>query len=69
MSVIRDVIIDNDMFNEFSQRIIVGYSQIEKSQKVITTTEPIMTKYELLIYLENNIKIQSFLFYSNSSEI
>ena len=49
MSVIQDVIIDNDVVNEFSQRIIAGYSQIEKSQKIITTTEPINTKYELLI--------------------
>ncbi len=49
MSVIQDVIIDNDIVNEFSQRIIAGYSQIEKSQKIITTTEPIITKYALLI--------------------
>ena len=49
MSVIQDVIIDNDIVNEFSQRIVAGYSQIEKSQKDITTTEPINTKYELLI--------------------
>ena len=49
MSIIQDVLIDNDIVNEFSQRIITGYSQIEKSQKAITTTEPIITKYELLI--------------------
>lgn len=49
MSVIQDVLIDNDEVNKFSQRIIAGYSQIEKSQKIITTTEPIITKYELLI--------------------
>ena len=49
MSVIQDVIIDNELVNEFSQRIIAGYSQIEKSQKIITTTEPIITKYALLI--------------------
>ena len=49
MSVIQDVIIDNDIINGFSQKIIAGYSQIEKSQKIITTTEPIITKYELLI--------------------
>jgi len=49
MSVTQDVIIDNDKVNEFSQRIITGYSQIEKSQKVIMTTEPTVTRADSLI--------------------
>lgn len=49
MSVIQDVIIDIDIVNGFSQSIIAGYSQIEKSQISITTTEPIISKYDLLM--------------------
>ncbi|MFW9878786.1 MAG: hypothetical protein ACFFG0_37380 [Candidatus Thorarchaeota archaeon] len=49
MSVIQDVIIDNDKVNEFSQKIITGYSQIEKTQKEIITTEPKVSRYDSLI--------------------
>jgi len=55
MSVFQqDVIINDDIVKDFSQQIIAGYSQIEESQKVITTTDPLITRFAPLIKIAIN---------------